>query len=99
MTIDGPPDVDLVRREHPDALVTEWRFGGRVVAPGLRALRAEPRLASLPVVLWTATDARTLPRDLARELAPLAVVAKPRVLPDLLDALAALVPRGPDASR
>lgn len=92
-------DVARVLQERPDVLVTEWRFGEEVVAPSIRALRAEPALARLPVLLWTATDPRLLPPDLARDLAPLVVVAKPRVLPELLEALDVLAPGAADTSR
>ena len=89
---DGRAALDSVEREAPDLLVLDVMMPELSGWDVLERLRADDRYSRLPVVLVTARD---LPddRQRARELAALAVLAKPhdvQQLLNLVDAVAAM---------
>lgn len=83
----GPPTLDLVRAHAPRAIVLDGHD-----AVFLGELRASPAFAHTPVVLWTARVVG--PEAIAaleHEFAPLAVVQKPSLIPELPDAIRSLL--------
>jgi CheY-like chemotaxis protein len=84
-----PPTLDLVRRNGPGAIVLDGHDVGF-----LGQLRTSPAFAHTPVVLWTALalgpDAIAA---LEQQFRPLAVVQKPKMMPELPDAIRLLLAR------
>jgi CheY-like chemotaxis protein len=87
----GPPSIDAVRAERPAAVVLDWRLNNGTVDPFLETLRADETLHSVPVVLWTGADIRAVADQLRIRYAPIAIVIKPAVLPELPEAISALL--------
>ncbi len=87
----GPPTLDLVRAHAPNAIVLDGHG-----AAFLGELRAAPAFARTPVVLWTALalGAEAI-AALEEEFAPLAVVQKPSLMPELPDAIRRLLASTP----
>ncbi len=87
----GPPTLDLVRAHAPQAIVLDGHG-----AAFLGELRASPAFARTPVVLWTAQPLEVEAiAALEQEFAPLAVVQKPSLIPELPDAIRRLVASAP----
>lgn len=86
--------VDLALHHRPDLVLLDIQMPGMDGHAVLRALRAQPALAAIPVVAVTA-DA--LPSDRARALAAgfAAYVTKPFTMADLLSVLEAHLPQPP----
>lgn len=53
---DGPEGVALARSQRPDVLLLDFMLGDRTAFDVLDELRADPRTASIPVVIATAHD-------------------------------------------
>lgn len=51
---DGDEALDLARREHPDLVVTDYMMPGRTGIELIHALRGDPVLAKVPVILVSA---------------------------------------------
>ena len=47
--------LDTMRKEHPDLVLHDVRMPGLEIAAQLRAIRADPGLSHVPVILFTAT--------------------------------------------
>lgn len=55
---DGQTALPLLKQNHFDFLVTDWNMPGMSGIDLLRAVRADPKLASLPVLMVTAEAKR-----------------------------------------
>lgn len=72
----GDDAVDVVRAERPDALILDAMLPGRTGYDILRALRAEPATAALPVLMLTARG-QSRDRELATAAGASGFMAKP----------------------
>lgn len=52
--IDGTEAIEVARREHPDLVVTDLMMPGKTGLDLIRALRADPALSRVPVILLSA---------------------------------------------
>jgi CheY-like chemotaxis protein len=79
----------LARPPLPDLVVLDYRMPELTGEDVLRAIRAHPQLAGLPVVLCTADGPRGLPADLRAMVS--AVIDKPFSAHDLVAAASAAI--------
>jgi CheY-like chemotaxis protein len=88
--VDGYDALRTLETSKPDLVVLDVMMPGRDGWQVLEAVRADPRLLRVPVVLLTARD---LPDDVRRghELGASAVLSKPFEPQDLSDVVAALL--------
>jgi len=80
----GVEGFDLAKKVQPNLILLDWNMPGMNGAEVLKTLRAEPLIASIPVILLTGTD----PQDLAtqgNELAACDYVLKPFSVLQLLE--------------
>ena len=82
----GETAIDEIRRVAPDVLVLDVMLPGRSGYEILRELRADPALASLPVLMLTARG-QEKDRALAEELGATCFMTKPFANADLSDAV------------
>ncbi len=85
----GPLTLEVVRAHAPQVIVLDGHD-----AVFLRELRTASVFSATPVVLWTALAvAADAVAEMERDFAPLAVVQKPSMLPELPDAIRRLLAR------
>lgn len=73
---DGEKGLEVIRREHPDAVILDVmmpRVDGREM---FRTLRADESIRAIPVIFLTASLQKQDVRDL-QALGPVAILAKP----------------------
>jgi CheY-like chemotaxis protein len=84
----SPPSCDEIVCLAPDAIILDLVFGGCVTGLGLlRALRGNPKTASIPIIVCTALANPGVATALAASETPVPVLPKPF---DLDDAIAAI---------
>ena len=87
---DGQAGLELIQREHPDAVVLDVmmpKMNGREV---FRAIRSDAATAEMPVIFLTASVQRKDIREL-EELGPTAVLTKPFDPTDISERIAELL--------
>ena len=87
---DGGDAVEVVRAERPDLLILDMLLPGRSGLEILRALRAAPATAGLPVLMLTARGAAA-DRVLAESSGATGFMAKPFCNAEMLASVRALV--------
>jgi len=91
---DGASGLDVTDRERPDLVICDVRMRPLDGFGFVRALRAQPENASIPVILLTAhTDEAT--QALANEIGVDAFLAKPVLAPALKDKIAQVIAARP----
>jgi CheY-like chemotaxis protein len=87
---DGGEALEMVPREHPDAIVCDLMMPGVGGLTVLRYLRADPATRHIPFVILSA---KTMPDDIkeALEMGADRYITKPFDPQDLLDAIAELL--------
>lgn len=86
----GETAVKAVRAARPDAVLLDVMLPGQSGFEILRALRADPDFARLPVLMLTARGQKK-DRDLAAQLGATRFMTKPFANADLIAALAEIV--------
>ncbi|MDR5652084.1 response regulator transcription factor [Ruixingdingia sedimenti] len=89
----GTDALDVVRAERPDVLILDVMLPGRSGYDILRALRAEPATAALPVLMLTARG-QERDRDMAAMAGASRFMAKPFSNAEVLASVRALVGEG-----
>ena len=89
---DGAAVVDMVRRLRPGMLVLDVMLPGRSGLDILKALRADPELADLPVLILTARG-QSHDRQLALDLQADGFISKPFANDDVVDEVQRLLGR------
>lgn len=84
---DGQQALQAIAREKPDAVILDIKMPVLDGLEVIRRIRAEPSLASLPVVVLTATQVIQELQDRFRELHVTTWISKPFEPEDLLTAV------------
>ncbi|MGY6635086.1 MAG: response regulator transcription factor [Alkalilacustris sp.] len=89
---DGADALEVIRAERPDLLILDMMLPGRTGLEILRALRAEPGTAALPVLMLTARG-QTSDRALAESSGASRFMAKPFSNTEILASVREMVAR------